>query len=184
MIDVADADIAAAIDRHDDPSHPDAYTVSEVREVLGRINADIIDHWDPHQDALDAGAYEIVHEDDEAIVLADGGGFWSEQFNAMGIDDENGICYNIVVSLHHTAARTHCDYSWSGSTPVVVKKPDDFGAGEQHVLREVARRTKEYGSVSRAVDSLATDVHGWNEADWARLTEPPADSTDERGPEQ
>jgi hypothetical protein len=167
----SDAEIEAAIEQNDDPDHPDAYTVGEVRNVLARINADILAHWDLHQDALDDGAYEIVHEDREVIVLAEGGHFWSEQLDAMQIGDENGILYSIVVSLHHTAARKHCEHSWSVSTPVVVKKTGDVRAGEQNVLREIARRTEEYGTVSRAVDTLATEVHDWNKGDWARLTD-------------
>lgn len=167
---IADGDIEAAIAQKDDPDHPDAYTVDEVRDVLEAINADIIDFWSEHQDAIDDGAYEIVHEDRNVIVLAEGGHFWSEQFNAMDIDDETGILQSIVTTLQHTAARNHCDYSWSVSTPVVVEKTDEFHAGEQQVIREIARRTEEYGSVARAVDTLATDVHGWSKGNWADLT--------------
>jgi len=167
----SDTEIEAAIEQNDDPDHPDAYTVGEVRDVLARTNEDILAYWDLHEDAIDDGAYEIVHEDREVIVLAEGGHFWSEQLDAMEIGDENGILYSIVVSLHHTAARKHCEYSWSVSTPVVVKKTDDFRGGEQNVLREIARRTEEFGSVARAVDTLATEVHGWNKGDWARLTD-------------
>lgn len=170
MSELTDAEIQSAIEQHDDVDHPDAYTVDEVRDVLDRINADVIDHWDLHQDALDDGAYEIVHEDDDVIVLAEGGHFWSEQFDAMELGDEHGILQSIVKTLQHTAARNHCDHSWSTSTPVVVEKTDDFRSGEQNVLREIARRTDEFGSVARAVDSLATEVHGWGKSDWANLT--------------
>lgn len=168
MIPVTDAEIEAAIERNDDPDHPDAYSVDEVRDVLEAINADILDYWSEHQDAIDDGAYELVHEDEEVIVLAEGGHFWGTQFNAMDIGDEDGILQSIIKSLQHTAARNHCDYSWAAADPVVVAKPDEFRAGEQHVLREIARRTEEFGSVARAVDTLATDVHSWNKGDWAR----------------
>lgn len=170
MSELTDAEIESAIEQHDDTSRDDAYTVAEVRETLDAINADILDHWDLHQDALDDGAYEIVHEDDNVIVMAEGGHFWTEQFDAMQIGDEHGILQRIVVNLQHVAARNHCGYSWSASTPVVVKKTDEVRAGEQTVLREVARRTEEYGSVARAVDSLATEVHGWSKSNWATLT--------------
>ena len=171
MFELTDTEIEAAIASNDDPDHPDACSVDEVRDVLDRINADILNHWDLHEDAIDDGACEIVHEDRDVIVLADGGHFWSEQLNAMQIGDEHGILYSIIVSLHHTAARNHCDHSWSVSTPVVVRKTDDFRAGGQNVLREVARRTEEFGSVARAVDTLATEVHGWSKGNWARLTD-------------
>jgi len=170
MSELTDAEIKSAIEQQDDTDHPDAYTVDEVRNVLNRINAAILNRWDLHEDALDDGAYEIVHEDRTVIVLAEGGHFWGEQFDAMEIGDEHGILRSIVVNLQHVAARNHCDYSWSVSTPVVVKKTDDFRGGEQQVLREIARRTDEFGSVARAVDTLATEVHGWNKGNWARLT--------------
>lgn len=173
MSELTDAEIEAAIEHHDDPDHEDAHTVAEVREALDAINADIIDNWDLYQDAIDEDAHEIVHEDSEAIVLADHTGqFWSEQLDVTEAveTDEHGILYTIIVSLHHDAARTHCDYSWSASNPVVIKKPDAFQGGEGHVLREVARRTDELGSVARAVDSLATETHGWSKSSWANVT--------------
>jgi hypothetical protein len=170
MYELTDAEIESAIEQYDDTDHPDAYTVEEIRDVLDRINADILDHWDLHEDAIDDGAYELVHEDSDVIVLAEGGHFWSEQFNAMELGDEHGILSDIITTLHHTAGRNHCDYSWSASNPVVVRKTEDFRAGEQNVLREVARRTEEFGSVARAVDSLATETHGWSKGNWATLT--------------
>lgn len=171
MYELTDAEIESAIEQHDDTDHPDAHTVDEIRDVLARINADILDHWDVHEDAIDDGAYQIVHEDSDVIVLAEGGHFWHEQFKAMDLGDEHGILRSIVVNLQHTAARNYCNYSWSASSPVVVEKTEDFRAGEANVLREVARRTEEFGSVARAVDTLATEVHGWSKADWARLSD-------------
>ena len=168
---VTDEEIKDAIEQHDDPDHEDAYTVEEIRDTLAAINADILDFWDEHQDAIDEGGYHIVHEDRDVIVLADSGHFWSTQFNAMDIGDEHGILSSIILSLQHTAARKYCDYSWSASTPVVVRKTTEFRAGEHQVLREIARRTEEFGSVARAVDTLATEVHNWNKGDWARLTD-------------
>jgi len=168
---VTDEEIEEAIERHDDPGHEDAYTVEEIRDTLAAINADILEWWDEHQDAIDEGAYEIIHEDRDVIVLADRGGhFYQEQFDVMDIGDEHGILSSIVVNLHHTAARNCCDYSWSAVRPVVVRKTAEFRAGEQQILREIARRTDELGSVARAVDTLATETHGWSKSSWANLT--------------
>jgi len=125
---LTDDEIADTIDRNTplDPDHPDAYTVAEVRDVLDRINDDIENRWYLHQDAIDLGEYEIVHEDDDVVVLADTGGhFWSEQFDAMDIGDEGGVLQSIIVSLHHAAARNVCDYSWSVYEPVAVQKTEN-----------------------------------------------------------
>jgi len=168
--DVRDSEITKSIEKHDDTDHPEAATVEEVRDVLARINDDVLDWWSEHQDAIDDGALEIVHEDRDSIVLADHSGhFWSEQFDGLDIDDEP--LRTIVSAVHHKRARARCDYSWSAVDPVVVRKTADFRAGEQQVLREVARRTTELGSVARAVDTLATETHGWSKGNWASLTD-------------
>lgn len=166
--DLSDERIEESIEKKDDPEHPEAATVAEVREALARLNSDILDWWGEHQDAIDDGGHEIVHEDHNVIVLADHSGhFWSEQLDLMEIE---GPLRSILISLHHTLAQKHCDYSWSAVYPVVIQKTADFRAGEQQVLREIARRTAELGSVARAVDTLATDEHGWSKSTWASLT--------------
>jgi len=166
---VTDEEITSAIERNDDPDHPEAATVAEVRDTLAAINADTIAALDLHEDAIDEGAHEIVHEDAEKIVLADQSGhFWTEQFDALGINDD--ILRSIIISLHHTAARKECEHSWSTVAPVVIVKPQDTQQGEQHVLREIARRTDELGSVARAVDTLAVETHDWQQSMWANVT--------------
>ncbi|MDS0258527.1 hypothetical protein NDI56_03765 [Haloarcula sp. S1CR25-12] len=165
------ADVRTAINKHDDPDHEDAYTVDEVQATLAEINADIIDNLDLYEDAMDEGAHDVVYEDDDVLVLADNTGqFWNEQLDVMDIEDEHGIIDTLVSSLHHTMAREHCGHSWSTVDPVVIHKPDEFSGGEAHLLREIARRTDEYGSVARAVDTLATETHGWGKSNWASLT--------------
>lgn len=171
-VDLADdSDVEAAIEQHDDPDHKDAYTVDAVQETLAAINANIIDNIDLYEDAMDDGAQEVVYEDSGVLVLADHTGqFWNEQLDAMGIQDDHGIIDQIVSQVHHDMARKHCDYSWSAVDPAVIHKPDQFVAGESHMLREIARRTEKYGSVARAVDTIATDTHGWDKGNWATTT--------------
>jgi hypothetical protein len=166
---ITSREIKDAIRSHDDPEHENAVTKSDVRMALGRINDDIISFWDQHEDAIDDGALEVVHEAHDIVVLADHEGhFWSEEFRLDGLDDEP--LQRIITTVHHKIARRLCDYSWSVSSPVVVLKPDQFQAGQSRVLREIARRTDETGSVARAVDQLATEVHGWSKGDWAKET--------------
>jgi hypothetical protein len=172
-VDVSDDDIEQAIAAADDPEHPDAHTVDGVRGALNAINRDILGHWGLHEEAIDEGVHEIVHEDRDVIVLADHSGqFWSEQLDATDdVDaDEHGILQSIIIQLHHKLARRHSDRSWSVATPVVVQKSEVFQAGEDHVLREIARRTAERGRVAGAVDQLATEVHGWSKSGWAGQT--------------
>lgn len=165
--------IQTAIEQHDDPDRPDAYAAEGVEEALDAINSDILDHWDLYQDTIDEEGYEIVYEDRAVIVLADHtGNFWNEQLDATEDveTDENGILQRIIVQVHHDLARNHTDYSWSAVDPVVIEKTSHFGAGEVHILREIARRTDDEGSVARAVDQYATEVRGTKKSIWASLT--------------
>jgi len=149
-------------------THPDAPTVEEVRDTLAAINHNVVEWWDAHQDAIDDGAHAIVHESADVIVFADvSGQFWSEQFDSMGIEKP---LRSIVTSLHHSLADEHASRSWVAHYPVVVRKPQNFRVGEKHLLRTIARRTDELGTVSRAVDLLATEEFGWSKSNWARLT--------------
>lgn len=169
----ADDVIEASIESNDDPDHPDAYTIEEVADALEAINNDILAHWGAYADPIDEDAYEIVHEDSDVIVLADHTGhFWRKQCDATpGVEaDEQGVLVDTIIQIHHELARAHTDHSWSTAAPVVVQKSSQFQAGEEHVLREIARRTKEKGSVARGVDQLVTTVHGYQKSVWARLT--------------
>lgn len=161
-------EIEDAIRKHDDPEHDDAATVADIKQLLADINAGLLDLWSEHEDSIDAGTLEVVHETPEVMVLADyEGHFWSEEFRHRDVDEPTE---RIIQTLHHEMARWHCDYSWSVASPVVVEKSDDFRGGEEHILREIARRTDETGSVARAVDQLATEVHDWTKGDWAKAT--------------
>jgi hypothetical protein len=169
---VTNSEIEDAIEQYDDPDHEDAYSTDEIRDLLDQINNNILNHWSLYKDAIDENAHELIYENDSVMILADNTGhFWNEQFKSMDIpDDEYSIRYSIIVSLHHKAARRHCNYTREGANPVVIEKPNAFNSGEQQVLREIARRTQEFGSVARAVDTLAIETHGWSQSQWASLT--------------
>lgn len=169
----ADSTIQDALEAHEDTEHPDAYSVDDIRKALGAINSDIVDHWDQYNDEIDDGAYEIIHEDRKKIVLADHTGhFWNEQLEVTPeVDpDEYGILQKVILTVHHNLAQDIVTYSWSTAAPVVIYKRDRWEQGELHALCEIARRTKETGSVARAVDQYATKVHGWSKSQWAEQT--------------
>jgi hypothetical protein len=168
---IDDTAIEAAIERHDDPDHPDATTVDEVRDIVAAINRSLVECWAEHEDAIDDGHTDIVHEDRAVIVLADHTGHaWSEEFAAVGVDDE--VTQAVVKSLVHDIADRWCDHSWATAAPLVLRKPAAWRAGEEHALRAIARGTRESetGRVASSADRVATDIHGWRRSDWARLS--------------
>lgn len=168
---VADRDIQQAIEQHDDPEHPDACTIPEVRETLAAVNADVVDWWSEALDTVDEGGYEIVHEDRKHVVLADHTGhMWTEHLDALDIED--GILRHIVKQVHHSTARRLCDYDWSTSDPVVVRKPEAWRTGEEHALRRIAQFARESGGgIGRGVDRYATEVANWQQQQWAKATD-------------
>jgi hypothetical protein len=165
--------IQTAIEQHDGTDHPESYTTQDVKSILDAINTDILEHWELYQDTIDERDYSVVHEDRDVMVLADHTGhFWNEQLEATETveTDQNGILRRIIVQVHNAIARSYTDVSWSVSDPVVIEKTPSFQAGEVQILREIARRTEQEGSVARAVDQFATGVHGYSKSTWASLT--------------
>jgi len=169
---VSDEDIEAAIKQHDDPDHPDATTVAEVREVLAELHARVTDTWDEFEDLIDDdGPVRIVAETDAVIVLGDGDGhLLGDDLNMMDVDDD--ILRRVVSTVMHAVAKQHCGYDWSASSPFVVAKPPAWTAGSTHTIREIARhaRSLEGGRTAAALDQLAVEEMGYPQSVWARLT--------------
>lgn len=165
--DLSDEDIQDAIDQNDSSA-----TVAEIRDLLAQVNSDALEWWDEYQDGIDDGAHEIIADSADTVVLVDPSGhLWSNQFHALERDGEiEPNTRNVIKQLHHTLADQHVDRSWSTAPPVVVAKPTEFRAGEKHLLRKIARRTAEEGSVARGVDRLATEEYGWAKSNWATLS--------------
>lgn len=164
----SEADIREAVSEYYDVE-PEEHHVEEVSKALDAVNEDIMTHWDAYQDAIDENAHEIVAEDMKTITLADHTGhLWGDQLDAAEI--ERPELRDVVVSLHHTAAKMSSGYTWATATPVVIEKSSYFTKGERHVLEKIARRTDELGSVARAVDTIAVHDHRWQQSAWARAT--------------
>lgn len=162
----ADQEILDAVERHVDPDGPRAATFVEVHDLLAAINTDIVESWETYSDMLDDGIFEIVHESRGTIILAGHDNFWSGELDGYDVDD---VVEDIVIDVHQKVAQK-CDYSWSESSPVVVRKPYAWQLGETHVLHEIARRTAKQGSTSRGLDQYAVKAYGYSQRLWASLT--------------
>lgn len=163
---VDDETIAAAIEKHDDPEHPDALTTEEVRDYLAGIQQSFDGYWDEHMDALEDGALEVVADDGGIIVFADHTGHgWSEVLDAVGIDDE--IARSVIMSIHHKAASKHTDYSWSTVEPFVVRKPDH--GGQRYVEALVNSLMREGLSPGQAWAVYGVHVAGHSRNAWASM---------------
>lgn len=163
-----DEEIAEAIDQHDDLDYPEATTITEARTYLADVQQSLEDYWDHHMDAIDEGHMSVVYEDSEALVVADHSGHgWTEERDALGIDDVTG---KVLKSVHHKVAERLCDYSWQSSNPFVVAKPADWQTGEFHVERRVAHiATAADASEAAAMDYWSVEIKGRSQSEWARL---------------
>jgi hypothetical protein len=63
---------------------------------------------------------EVVHEDDEVVIVADASG---HQLN--DIAERYGVDRTAISEFFHRVARNRCDYSWEVSDPVVFDKFED-----------------------------------------------------------
>ena len=131
-----DAEIQAVVEHYDDPEHPDALSVPEVRELLAALQERIEGTWSDHVDAIREGALEVARDTGETIVLRDAKRrWWDRLLDDLEVYDQ--VDRTIVRVTHHQAARRLVDADGSvdleGSDPVVVHKPADAEAGQQLV---------------------------------------------------
>jgi hypothetical protein len=169
---ITDAQIEAQIAQHDDPEHPDAATVAEVRDVLQTVHEQLLGSWADVEDILDESDATIVHEDASAVVIADPTGhLLGDELDMAGVND--APMHAIVRGAYHEAAKAVCDYDWSVASPIVLEMPPEWHAAREHALRSVARRARslEDGRLAAAVDQVVVDEwEHYSPSVWARLT--------------
>lgn len=130
---IADADITAAIEQHDDPDHPDALTVAEVRDVLAAIQTE---HADYLQEFFDSDV--LVHADEDMYVFAnEGGRALDVALDQLDVDQataEGEIVRSVVASVYQRTAERVTDYDWSAADAIVIGR----GGPEAALSREEA----------------------------------------------
>lgn len=161
---VTDEQIESAIEQHDDPDHPEAWTVESVRNALADIHAD--DDW-LTADFLDV--HRLVGATDDVLVLADSGGHGLNEAIIEGeINDETGIFRSILRQLYRDVAddvAPHADIDWSHADPIVVQWNGDLSSlAETDALRILTVRGC---SPAEAVDYLMCEVAGREAVEWA-----------------
>lgn len=163
---VDDEEIEDAIDRHDDPDHPDALTVEEVRDLLAEIQLSFEEFWNEHMDTLEDGGLEVVEDTGDVVVFADHTGHgWNEELKAI---DADGVSRSVIMSVHHAVADRLTDYSWSTSDPIVVRKPNGDG-GQRYVEAVVNSLTNEGLSPGQAWAVYGVHVAGHSRNGWASM---------------
>lgn len=115
-------------------------------------------------DAIDdTGRTEIVIETEKYIVIAE-----DDAYHSDGVADHLDLNPVKVQNTMLKKAKKLTDHDWGYAVPYVIEKPATYRAGERHILRQIAERTDKFGSVARAVDTLAVDRYGYSQSDWAK----------------
>jgi len=136
---VDDETIQTAIKQNDQPDHPDALTVDEVRDLLAYIQEGAEVAWNTYMDHVEDGDADVVHESRDLVILSTGDHDWvSEELDHYdGGVDVDRTAKVVVSQVHHMVAKDHCDYDWSYAYPFVMVKPDSYDAGERFVTAVV-----------------------------------------------
>jgi len=141
---IHDRTIEDAIDQHDDPKHPDAPTVTEVREALSWLQSGMEEVWRDWLSNIENGESRVVHEDSDLIVFATGEhDIPRRDLNDHYDGDLTERTPDVASSVHHTIARDRCDYDWSYEYPLVVWKTTGIEDGQRYteaVMNSLLRR--------------------------------------------
>lgn len=166
---VDDETIRRAIESNDDPDHPDALTVDDVRELLACVQRGAEVGWGTYMDNVEDGDAEVIAEDDDTIVLSTGdhNGTSEELELAYEGDIEvDGIAKTIVTQIHHELANERCDRDWGVSYPFVVAKPDGFDDGQRYVEAVVNGLQQRGLSPGQAWAYYGVEIRGNSRNSW------------------
>lgn len=169
---LADDQIKDAIAANDDPDHPGAWTVADVRTVLERIVESTAAAWGEWCDNIERGDSAVIAETDDLLVLDTGQhNIVSQELEAqereLGLDDSEGIMQSIVTQLMHDLARERCDRNWGTSWPFVVPLPED-GDDRQILVDSLINGLIARGlTASQAWAHYGVEIRGESQSRWA-----------------
>jgi len=167
---VSDEQIEDAIAQHDDPGHEDALTVADVRELLAWLQRGIEANWATWMDNIEDGYSEVIHEDNDIIVLSTGqhDSVSEELDHYEGDVTIDKIAKSVVSNIHHAVARERCDWNWSTSHPLVIRKHDGVNDGQQYVEAFINGLLAEGLSPAEAWAFYGVEIRGNSQSSWAR----------------
>jgi hypothetical protein len=133
---VDDAIIEDALAQHDDPEHPDALTVDEVRELLALVQHDTEAVWSQWIDNIERNDTRVVATDDDVVVLDTG----THDTTRRALETYDGpvtvdeIAERVVSSIHHRVAKQiDREHSWDVTWPRVARLPADDEARQRFI---------------------------------------------------
>ncbi|MDS0280028.1 hypothetical protein NDI85_19775 [Halomicroarcula sp. S1AR25-4] len=155
---ISDADIEQAIDGEviDD--------ATEVRDALATFQRSAAETWAEHMDGIEDGHYTVVKETRDVVVLAVDGPRYSEYLAPTDHDTDELV--SAVSATMHVVARRLTDWSWSVTSPLVIRKPQTFDAGQQFTEAVVNGLQQEGLSPGQAWAYYGVEIRGNSMNSW------------------
>jgi hypothetical protein len=167
---VSDDDIEAAIERHDDPEHPDALTVDEVRALLERLQQQIERTWGRWMDLIERGDIHVTEDTGDVLLLAvrdaPYGEILEESAEPLPVAYDE-IVASVVQTAVHNAAERLGERSWANDYALVVAKPKIADAGETYVIALINGLLRRGLSPGQAWAYYGVEVCGHSRNKWA-----------------
>lgn len=165
---VTDEQIEAAINKHDDPDHPDGATIGEVRDALQWVQESIEEVWSDWVSNVENNESTLVYEDSELAVFATGEqNVPRRDLREHCSEDFSKRVPDIVSAIHHDIAREHTEYDWGYEYPLVVRKPQGAEAGQQLVEAVVNSLLRRGLSPGQAWAYYGVEIRGHSRNQWA-----------------
>lgn len=168
---LSEATIKSAIERHDDPDHPDVTTVEQIRDLFETLQQGVEEGWSEYMDALEDGAVELVAETGDLVVFSTGEHVMYEEELEHVYDGEiDDVTMDVFGAVMHDLAREHTDYDWGYTYPLVACKPDGFDAGQRYVEAVVNGLLARGLSPAEAWYYYGVKIRGNSNSSWGART--------------
>ena len=168
---IDDETIEDAIEQHDDPSHPDAATVEEVRKLLVWLQQDAEDWWSEMMDNIERGGSDIITETDNVLVISTGKHDAVRErladYEVVTDTDLDGTTVDVVSGVIHDVARQLTDYDWGVAYPFVVQKSSGVEDGQQFVEAIINSLLRRGLSPGQAWAYYGVKIRGHSRNQWA-----------------
>lgn len=164
---VTDDDVRTVLEHYDNPEHPDALSLSDVRARLATIQAGLEDDWPGVLTAIREGHLVVTSDDGRVAVLRDTERrWWDERLDALEVYD--GVERTVLRVTHYrTATRLIPEADFDGSDPIVVRKPADAEAGQRFAEAVVTSLRRRGLPPEEAWAYYGVEVRGYDGAEWA-----------------
>jgi hypothetical protein len=163
---VEDEEIRAVVEHYDDPDHPDALDVPEIRRLLAAVQRSVEARWDDFLAAVRDGDLEVVSDANDIVVLRDPTRReWNRLLDAVDCHDQ--VARTVVRVVHHQAADRLLDHEVADADPLLVRMPDDPGAGQRLAEAAVNRLLRAGVPPAEAWAYYGVEIRGYPVEVWA-----------------